>query len=178
MDHLVCFLPGTLALGYYHYSRQQSIQNGGYHGSLAKDDNNEKLTFSDRFSTHLELAEDLARTCYNMYNMTATGLSPEIVYFGTTKDEQEMIIRPADSHNLLRPEYVESLFYLYHITGNVDYRKQGSRVRLLIHSLDTHLLKLFCCRFLIHSIPIAKYQPVDIQRLMMLDFRIMFDPKT
>lgn len=140
MDHLVCFLPGTLALGYYHYSRQQSIKNG-YRGRVSGEiDPNVSLhdqggsakeaskPFSDRFADHLELAEELAKTCYNMYNMTATGLSPEIVYFGTSDDEQEMIIRPADSHNLLRPEYVESLFYLYHITGNADYRKQGSQI--------------------------------------------------
>lgn len=141
----MCFLPGTLALGYYHYSRQQSIKSG-YRGRVAAEgdqtdvkdqvngsNDNVKdalngMHFSDRFAEHLELAEDLARTCYNMYNMTATGLSPEIVYFGQTPDEQEMIIRPADSHNLLRPEYVESLFYLYHITGNAEYRKQGSQV--------------------------------------------------
>lgn len=58
----------------------------------------------------------------------ATGLSPEIVYFGVTADEEEIYVRPADTHNLLRPEYVESLFYLYHITGNEMYREQGSKV--------------------------------------------------
>lgn len=166
MDHLVCFLPGTLALGYYHYSRQQSSRKN-YHGHIGGGGNGEngaknnsgngaknnsgngakngakngetspegsgartdtKVHFSDRFSEHLELAEDIARTCYNMYNMTGTGLSPEIVYFGVTDDQQEMYIRPADSHNLLRPEYVESLFYLYHVTGNDLYRKQGVQV--------------------------------------------------
>lgn len=59
----------------------------------------------------------------------ATGLSPEIVYFGLDAHEEEIYVRPADTHNLLRPEYVESLFYLYHITGNEMYRDQGSKVR-------------------------------------------------
>jgi len=31
----------------------------------------------------LKLAEELGRTCYEMYNVTATGLAPEIAYFNT-----------------------------------------------------------------------------------------------
>lgn len=104
MDHLVCFLPGTLALGYYHYKRNQ----GDTRGHVNNDGNNgDHEAWPEKFAGHLELAEDLARTCYEMYNMTATGLSPEIVYFGVTEEEEEIYIRPADSHNLLRPEYVE-----------------------------------------------------------------------
>lgn len=33
--------------------------------------------------------------------------------------------KTADSHNLLRPETVESLFYLYRITGNKTYQSIG-----------------------------------------------------
>lgn len=29
----------------------------------------------------MELAKDLAATCFEMYNSTATGLAPEIAYF-------------------------------------------------------------------------------------------------
>ena len=126
MDHLVCFLPGTLALGYYHYNQNKPQ---GYRGHISDTNaKNSKDLWPDRFADHLVLAEELARTCFTMYNMTATGLSPEIVYFGFTKEEDEIYIRPADSHNLLRPEYTESLFYLYHITGNEMYRDQGRRV--------------------------------------------------
>ncbi|KAA3671161.1 mannosyl-oligosaccharide alpha-1,2-mannosidase, partial [Paragonimus westermani] len=53
MDHLVCFLPGTLAYGVYH--------------GLPR--------------SHLVLAEKLMRSCYEMYNFTSTHLGPEIVYF-------------------------------------------------------------------------------------------------
>ena len=120
MDHLVCFLPGALALGYYHYNRSKS-----------DNETEESEKWSDRFSNHLWLAEDLARTCYSMHNMTGTGLSPEIVHFGVANGEAEMYIKAADSHNLLRPEYIESLFYLYHITGNKMYRDQGRKVRLV-----------------------------------------------
>lgn len=52
-DHLVCFLPGTLALG-------------AHNGLLAD---------------HMDLAIKLMETCYQMYAQVETGLSPEIVHF-------------------------------------------------------------------------------------------------
>lgn len=30
---------------------------------------------------HLKLAEELAKTCFEMYSVTSTGLAPEIAYF-------------------------------------------------------------------------------------------------
>ena len=54
-DHLVCFLPGTLALG-------------TYFGAPA---------------WHLDLAEEIVRSCVEMYN-TQSGLAPEIVKFDKT----------------------------------------------------------------------------------------------
>jgi len=55
MDHFVCYLPGTLALG---------VRNG--------------MPFS-----HMRLAEKLMDTCYHMYSDQPTFLSPENVYFST-----------------------------------------------------------------------------------------------
>ena len=63
-DHLVCFLPGTLALG---------VKNG-----LPQ--------------SHMKLAEDLIYTCYQMYHRMPTGLSPEIAYFNLNPQEREDII--------------------------------------------------------------------------------------
>lgn len=40
----------------------------------------------------------------------------------------EFYIQSNDRHNLLRPEYIESLFYLYHVTKNEDYRVQGRKI--------------------------------------------------
>jgi mannosyl-oligosaccharide alpha-1,2-mannosidase len=65
-----------------------------------------------------------------MYNLTKTGLSPEIAYFDEGSNAEEYQIRPADAHNLLRPEFVESLFYLYHITGDQKYRTWGWNVSI------------------------------------------------
>ncbi|KAI1900538.1 hypothetical protein AGOR_G00050960 [Albula goreensis] len=98
MDHLVCFLPGTLALG--------------AHNGLPED--------------HMELAKQLMETCYQMYAQMETGLSPEIVHFNVQAGEgQDIEVKLADRHNLLRPETVESLFYLYRFTKDKKYRDWG-----------------------------------------------------
>lgn len=149
MDHLVCFLPGTLALGFYHYSKQSTLYRGhlqeeerstvspSAHKSLEDSstfstslpsNGPEFLKMTDRYADHLEFAEQLARTCYFTYNTTATGLAPEITHFRNSGSDEEIYIKPADKHNLLRPEYVESLFYLYHITGKSIYRDQGRQI--------------------------------------------------
>ncbi|KAL5771975.1 hypothetical protein ACOSQ2_011899 [Xanthoceras sorbifolium] len=128
MDHLVCFLPGTLALG----------ATKGITKERAMKDN--LLTFEDL--ENLKLAEDLAKTCFEMYSVTSTGLSPEIAYFhteefyeggldGGNKSSEyvnDIIIKRADCHNLLRPETVESLFFLYRITEDPKYREWGWQI--------------------------------------------------
>lgn len=135
MDHLVCFLPGTLALGYHHYRQGSLGSELVYRGHRIFNDNS-------TFDQHLKLAKDLARTCNMMYNLTATGLSPEIAYFGQTKIEDEFQIRPNDAHNLLRPEFVESLFFLYHITGDQIYRDWGYLVSCFVYILE-HIFNAF-----------------------------------
>ena len=64
MDHLVCFMPGTMALV---ASRGKRIVDRS------------KMSPVDRHD--LELAEELVRSCYEMYHQTLTGLSPEIVFW-------------------------------------------------------------------------------------------------
>ncbi|XP_055255632.1 endoplasmic reticulum mannosyl-oligosaccharide 1,2-alpha-mannosidase isoform X3 [Moschus berezovskii] len=109
MDHLVCFLPGTLALGAHH--------------GLPAD--------------HMELAQALMDTCYQMYRQMETGLSPEIAHFNLhhTKAVKDVQVKAADRHNLLRPEAVESLFYLYRVTGNRKYQDWGWEI---LHSFNTY----------------------------------------
>ncbi|KAI4816445.1 hypothetical protein KUCAC02_008772 [Chaenocephalus aceratus] len=98
MDHLVCFLPGTLALG--------------AHNGLPGD--------------HMDLAVQLMETCHQMYKQMETGLSPEIAHFNLqASDGQDIFVKPADRHNLLRPETVESLFYMYRFTKDTKYRDWG-----------------------------------------------------
>uniref|UniRef100_F6VNW9 alpha-1,2-Mannosidase n=2 Tax=Ciona intestinalis TaxID=7719 RepID=F6VNW9_CIOIN len=103
MDHLACFLPGTLALGSTLISSSHPRQS----------------------MEHLQLAKDLTATCHQMY-ATPTGLSPEITYFNLNQAaKDDLIVKPLDRHNLLRPETVESLFYLWRITKDTKYRDWG-----------------------------------------------------
>lgn len=100
MDHLVCFLGGNLALA----------------STLGLD--------------YMEMGQKLTETCYQMYNKMPTGLSPEITYFHMVpgKNVSDLIVKPADSHNLQRPETIESLFYLYRLTKNKTYQDWGWKI--------------------------------------------------
>lgn len=98
MDHLVCYLPGTLAL---------AVHNG--------------LPMK-----YMSIAKNLMYTCYRMYREMPTGLSPEIVHFNTQQGaDTDIYVKPLDRHNLLRPETVESLFYMYRLTNDTKYQKWG-----------------------------------------------------
>lgn len=95
MDELACFAPGMIALGSFGYGPGES----------------------EKF---LSLAEELAWTCYNFYQSTPTKLAGENYFF---RDGQDMSV--GTSWNILRPETIESLFYLWRLTGNKTYKEWG-----------------------------------------------------
>ena len=144
MDHLACFLPGTIALG----------ATGGRPLQEAK----KSPTWTRRQDEEMLLAQELTKTCWSTYRFMATGLAPEITYFQTDKPpktmddmyppQQQTKLQPVseplvsdnteqwgwradlqihrqDRHNLQRPETIESLFYMYRITGDETYREWG-----------------------------------------------------
>ena len=153
MDHLVCFLPGTIALG----------ATGGKPLSEAK----KSPEWTARHDEEILLAKELTKTCWATYLDTKTGLAPEIAYFeineppvmtadmypdstlvkgnykSTGQDlhllstplypleddtlpwRKDINIHSQDKHNLQRPETAESLFYMYRITGDELYRHWG-----------------------------------------------------
>ncbi|CAI2356808.1 unnamed protein product [Caenorhabditis sp. 36 PRJEB53466] len=96
MDHLVCFIAGTLSHG---------AQNG-----FPKE--------------HMDIAEKIGETCHNMYD-NPTGLGPEIAHFNMIPSKEDLYIKPLDAHCLLRPEAIEGWFYLYRITGDKKYQEWG-----------------------------------------------------
>lgn len=101
MEHLSCFLPGTLALGVLH----------GLDPS------------------HLQLAAELGTSCYKMYESMPTGLSPEIAIFSTDAKANRVITAPYHAqYNIHRPETIESLFYLYRATGEQKYREYAWKI--------------------------------------------------
>ncbi|KAI0478725.1 glycoside hydrolase family 47 protein [Xylariaceae sp. FL0804] len=133
MDHLVCFMPGTIALAV----------TGGLTEAEAK-----KLpTWTKKSEADMQLARELMHTCWGMYKWMATGLAAEITYFNIANpplpesaphqapvdfDEdpqaqwrKDFDVHSNDVHNLQRPETVESLFYMWRITGDVKYREWG-----------------------------------------------------
>ncbi|KAK0177418.1 hypothetical protein PV328_001474 [Microctonus aethiopoides] len=106
MDHLTCYLPGTLALGVHH-------------GLLAE---------------HMDLAKELTTTCYQTYAIQPTFLAPEITYFNVQENDDDninqmdMYVKSTDAHNLLRPEFIESLYYMWYFTGNKTYQDWGWQI--------------------------------------------------
>lgn len=146
MDHLVCFLPGTIAL---------ATTEG-----LPLEQARKSPTWGPKQDEDMALAAELMKTCWGMYSVTPTGLAAEISYFNIHEPplmyndfapnnlprspkgmepqpsnlpgadirpvgHDDYIIHPGDAHNLQRPETVESLFYMWRITGDEIYRKWG-----------------------------------------------------
>ncbi|KAM0806886.1 putative Family 47 glycosyl hydrolase [Seiridium cardinale] len=134
MDHLVCFMPGTIALA----------ATGGLTEAEAKT----SPSWTKQNEADMKLARELMQTCWGMYKWMATGLAAEITYFNIADPpaaESESHQSPSDDfdpdphaawrkdfdvhvmdrHNLQRPETVESLFYMWRITGEQKYRDWG-----------------------------------------------------
>ncbi|CAA7392096.1 unnamed protein product [Spirodela intermedia] len=95
MDELACFAPGMLALGSSGYGPEKAAKI-------------------------LSLAEELASTCYNFYQLTPTKLAGENYFFRAGED-----MNVGTAWNILRPETVESLMYLWRFTGNKTYQEWG-----------------------------------------------------
>lgn len=129
MDHLVCFLPGTIALA----------ATGG--ASLA--DARKKPDWSPEKEAQIKLARDLTTTCWGMYAVTETRLAPEIAWFhvSDTGDpasqasssklsswKKDFVVKPLDAHNLQRPETIETLFMMWRITEDPLYREWGWKI--------------------------------------------------
>lgn len=68
-------------------------------------------------AAHLELSRKIMETCYEMYHQQPTGLAPEAVSF------PKLSVR--ENQHRLRPEAIESLFYLYRVTKDPRYREYG-----------------------------------------------------
>lgn len=131
MDHLVCFLPGSIAIGATEGRTEAEAR---------------KLPgWSSQKEQQMQLARELMKTCWAMYAVTDSGLSPEIAWFNANDDgilsshrpksgdekaswKKDLIIKPLDTHNLQRPETVESLFLMYRVTNDPIYRKWGWKI--------------------------------------------------
>ncbi|CAK9276687.1 unnamed protein product [Sphagnum jensenii] len=95
MDELACFAPGMLALG-------------------------TEGAPPEKAEKYLTLAKELTRTCYNFYMSTPTKLAGENYQFSDGQD-----LQVGTPWNILRPETVESLMYVWRKTGDSKYRDWG-----------------------------------------------------
>lgn len=133
MDHLVCFMPGTIALAAT--------------GGLTEAEARKLPTWGKKQEADMKLARELTQTCWGMYKFMATGLAAEITHFNiadpplpesahhdppSTFDpdpqanwRNDFNVKSNDVHNLQRPETVESLFYMWRITKDERYREWG-----------------------------------------------------
>ncbi|GLB36784.1 putative glycosyl hydrolase 47 family protein [Lyophyllum shimeji] len=129
-DHLVCFLGGSLMLG--------ATTASAHTRRVSVPPHENELSPAGR--RDWKTGEELIETCVDTYSGTATGLSPEIVYFRSAdeawagKSKSDWYIKgarpvgqepPYDARYILRPETIESLFIAYRLTGDERYREQG-----------------------------------------------------
>mmetsp|Transcript_38249 Transcript_38249/g.58081 ORF Transcript_38249/g.58081 Transcript_38249/m.58081 type:complete len:302 (-) Transcript_38249:229-1134(-) len=103
MDHLACFMGGALALGAY-------TDPKGFDSFRAQRD--------------LQTAKALAYTCYQMYARSKSGLSSDNIKFDR-KHENDFRITSDRPYYILRPETVETLYILHHLTKDPIYREWG-----------------------------------------------------
>jgi len=98
MEHLSCFSGGMFALG-----------------SLYIEDPVMK-------AKHLKAGADIGKFCYSMYKLNPTGLPCDNINIDEHRGNQMTCV---DNQYIMRPEAVETWFYLYRITGDKKYREWG-----------------------------------------------------
>ena len=96
VEHLATFAGGMIALG-----------------SVSENENHKE---------DLKLASELATTYAETYANFKSGIMPEHVRFNTDNENDKEDIKMVVDGYILRPETVESIFYLYRFTGDQKYR--------------------------------------------------------
>ncbi|XP_024908096.1 mannosyl-oligosaccharide 1,2-alpha-mannosidase IB isoform X3 [Pteropus alecto] len=104
MGHLACFAGGMFALG--------------ADGSR------------DKAGHYLELGAEIARTCHESYDRTALKLGPESFKFDGAVEA--VAVRQAEKYYILRPEVIETYWYLWRFTHDPRYRQWGWEAALAI----------------------------------------------
>ncbi|KAF9380071.1 hypothetical protein CPB97_008588 [Podila verticillata] len=110
MEHLGCFMGGSLAMGAKYFDRPDDMK----------------------------LAKALTEACFMSYHMSETRLGPENIKFDAVSGSngKKFVTNPATFYNrgssrgiyILRPETVESLWILYRLTGDKLYQDQAWQI--------------------------------------------------
>ncbi|KAJ8608797.1 hypothetical protein MRB53_039482 [Persea americana] len=145
MDHLVCFYPGTMALAVtggltLAEARKLPTWSQQKEEDMRLAEELMKTCMGMYKTTATGLAPEIAHfnihnppLMYNDFPKDAKPKSPDVwglcpkapCSTDAPPTFDEFIVKPADTHNLQRPETVESLFYMWRITGNEVYRTLG-----------------------------------------------------
>ncbi|EMF08692.1 glycoside hydrolase family 47 protein [Sphaerulina musiva SO2202] len=96
-EHLTCFIGGMLAMGGKIFSLPE----------------------------HVEIGRKLTDGCIWSYNSTTTGIMPESFFATPCNSTTECQWNETDKKYILRPEAIESVFYMYRITGEQHWRDAG-----------------------------------------------------
>uniref|UniRef100_A0AAR5P443 alpha-1,2-Mannosidase n=1 Tax=Dendroctonus ponderosae TaxID=77166 RepID=A0AAR5P443_DENPD len=108
MDHLACFSGGMLALA------SRTLKN-------------------DRASKYMDVAKKITNTCHESYVKTHTKLGPEAFRF--SEGAEARALKSSEKYYILRPETIESYFYLYRLTKDEKYRDWGWEA---VQALEKH----------------------------------------
>lgn len=100
MDELACFAPGTLLLAARNFPEHKHVE---------------------------ETAQRLMKGCYSAWDLTITGIAPEIFSWDTTRNQRyyrgkRPDVYPVHPSYILRPETLESLYYFYIYTKDPIYQ--------------------------------------------------------
>ncbi|XP_066253728.1 mannosyl-oligosaccharide 1,2-alpha-mannosidase IA isoform X1 [Euwallacea similis] len=108
MDHLACFSGGMFALA----------------SKTLKDDHSSK---------YMDIAKQLTNTCHESYDRSYTKLGPEAFRF--SEGAEARALKSSEKYYILRPETIESYFYLYRLTKDEKYRDWGWEA---VQALEKH----------------------------------------
>lgn len=126
MDHLACF-SGKLFQCPLFQRTMAALNNiillysiffsGGLLGLASKTLNNEVS------SKYMKVAGEITRTCHESYDRTPTKLGPESFRF--TEGSEARALKTSEKYYILRPEVIETYFYMWRLTKDNKYREWG-----------------------------------------------------
>jgi len=114
---------GLTYLAEYKYGRLEHKMDelacfaGGMYGLAAKEEQDKN---SDRW---MEIGKGITNTCHEAFDRTDTKLGPEAFRFSEAVEARAL--KANERYYILRPETVESYFYMWRITKDPKYRDWG-----------------------------------------------------
>ena len=147
MDQSACVMPGAIAL---------SVTGGRTVAQARK-----AITWTSKDRDDMQVAGELMRTCWAMHKVTATGVAADATHFtlGSAPPldvpaelrassaswsekshlpdtwRSDLKVEGADAHGAQQAAMAESLFYLWRVTEDPQYRQMGWEI---FHAIELH----------------------------------------